>query len=123
MAKGHKGPGMGRPKIEINDKLFDILIQLPLIKEDIAKCLGCGIDTLQTYCQKRFGTTFSVLSEQNRQTFRKNIIGKQYEMAMKGDRCMLIWLGKQYCGQSEKIEQKVEQKSIEFKIGFSDEGL
>lgn len=112
---------MGRPKIIINDKLFDTLIQLPIIKDDVAKCLGCSPDTLETYCKTRFQATFSALSDQNRQNFRKNIIAKQYEMALKGDRVMLIWLGKQYCGQVEKIEQKIEQKIAEFKLGFSDE--
>lgn len=31
---------------------------------------------------------------------------KQYEVAMSGDRTLLIWLGKQYLGQSDKREDK-----------------
>lgn len=95
---------MGRPKVVVNDADFDTVIQLPLTKEDMAKVLKCSDTHLDTYCKQRFGQTFLVLKEQNRQNFKKNIIGKQYELAMKGDRTMLIWLGKQYCEQTDKTE-------------------
>ena len=96
---------MGRPKIKIDEKMFDTAIQLPLIKSDICSLVGnCSEDTLERYCKERFGLRFAELQEQKRQNFRKNILGKQYELAMKGDRVMLIWLGKQYLGQREKQE-------------------
>lgn len=98
------GKQMGRPRIEINDELFDSIIELPLIKADIAKVLKCSEDTVERYVKKRFDQTFAECQEQNRQMFRRNILAKQYELAMKSDRVMLIWLGKQYLGQSEKIE-------------------
>lgn len=121
LSSGHleKNKG-GRPKKEIDSVLFDELIQLPLSNEDIAKCLRCHVDTVNAYCQERFGVSFSDCKEQNRQTFRKNILAKQYEMACKGDRVMLIWLGKQYLGQSEKtVIQGDEEKPL--KLSYSAE--
>lgn len=101
----NKNKKMGRPKFIIDDKMFDTAIQLPLIKSDICSLVGnCSEDTLERYCKQRFGLRFAELQEQKRQNFRKNILGKQYELAMKGDRVMLIWLGKQYLGQREKQE-------------------
>ena len=101
----NKNKKMGRPKFIIDDKMFDTAIQLPLIKSDICSLVGnCSEDTLERYCKQRFGLRFAELQEQKRQNFRKNILGKQYELAMKGDRVMLIWLGKQYLGQKDKQE-------------------
>jgi hypothetical protein len=97
---------MGRPKIEINQTVFDTVIQLPLTKADIAGCCAVSEDTIERYVKSRFETTFAVLHEQKKHTFRKNILGKQYEMAMKGDRTLLIWLGKQYLNQADKVETK-----------------
>lgn len=97
---------IGRPRKDIEEKLFDQLIQLPLIKSDIAHAFGCSEDTIENYVKARFQTTFSELQAEKRQLFRKNILGKQYELAMKGNVALLIWLGKQYLGQSDKIEQK-----------------
>jgi CRISPR/Cas system CMR subunit Cmr6 (Cas7 group RAMP superfamily) len=95
---------MGRPKLQLDDKTFDTAIQLPLIKADIAKLMMCSEDTLDRYVKQRFGETFAVLQDKNRQHFRKNIIAKQYELAMKGNTTLLIWLGKQYCDQKDKTE-------------------
>lgn len=101
----NKNKKMGRPKFIIDDKMFDTAIQLPLIKSDICSLVGnCSEDTLERYCKQRFGLRFAELQEQKRQNFRKNILGKQYELAMKGDRVMLIWIGKQYLGQKDKQE-------------------
>ncbi len=35
---------------------------------------------------------------------------KQHELAMSGDRVMLIWLGKNRLGQADKVESSVEEK-------------
>lgn len=96
---------MGRPVFELDDKNFDIAIQLPMIKADICLLMGgCSEDTIERYVKKRFGKTFAELQGERRQHFRKNILGKQYEIAMKGNVGMLIWLGKQYLGQKDKQE-------------------
>lgn len=108
MAKGHKGPGMGRKPIEISDSLFDKLIQLPLIKADIAHALSISEDTLDRYCQRRFGSTFAVQKDTNKSLFKGRLMAKQYEMAMKGNVQLLIWLGKNHLEQADKVESKVE---------------
>lgn len=96
----------GRPVFELDDKNFDVAIQLPMIKADICLLMGgCSEDTIEKYVKKRFGKTFSELQSERRQHFRKNILGKQYELAMKGNVGLLIWLGKNYLGQRDKFEE------------------
>jgi AraC-like DNA-binding protein len=104
---------MGRPPKVLDDALFDKIIILPLIRDDIAKIMGCSDEHLNTYCKRRFGKTFLSVQEENRQIFRSNILAKQYEMAMKGNIPLLIFLGKNYCKQSDKHEiQGSESKPL-----------
>lgn len=96
----------GRPVFELDDKNFDVAIQLPMIKADICLLMGgCSEDTIERYVKKRFGKTFAELQSERRQHFRKNILGKQYELAMKGNVGLLIWLGKNYLGQRDKFDE------------------
>lgn len=45
---------------------------------------------------------------------------KQWEMAMNGNITMLIWLGKQNLGQTDKVEQRT-QMQLESKSSLMDE--
>lgn len=102
---------MGRKKIIIDDKKFDVAIGLPLIKADICSLVGDpSEDTLERYCKQRFKLTFAEVQNQKRQNFKKNILAKQYQLALSGDRTMLIWLGKNYCGQKDKFEELDEEE-------------
>jgi len=117
-------PKMGRPKIEINEKLFDQLIQLPLIKADFAHAFNCSEDTLENYVKARFECTFSALQAQKRQILKRNLFAKQLEIALKGNVAMLIFLGKNYLGQSDKLETKeVGDKTIQVVIQKEDSTL
>lgn len=94
----------GRPKKILSEdalKLIENLSRIMCTEEEIAQCLGASVDTL--------------LNEDNKELFRSaikkgNSIGKQslrrkqYEVAMKGNSSMLIWLGKQWLGQTDKVE-------------------
>lgn len=99
-----KNPKMGRPKKTIDEKQFDTIIQLPIIKEDVARILNVSESHLERYIRARFHTTFETLRRQNAGSFKKNLLGKQYELAMKGNVTLLIWLGKQYLEQSDKVD-------------------
>ncbi len=120
-AQPNPSPKMGRPKIEINEKLFDQLIQLPLIKSDFAHAFSCSEDKIEHYVKERFDCTFSALKEQKRQIFKRNILAKQLEVAMRGNIAMLIFLGKNYLGQADKLETKeTGDKTINIQIQKDD---
>jgi hypothetical protein len=44
---------------------------------------------------------------------RINLLKKQYDVAMAGNVSMLIWLGKNILGQSDKVETKTVEVSKE----------
>jgi len=49
-----------------------------------------------------FADAFEFYSGEGRMSLRR----EQFRVAMEGDRQMLLWLGKQYLGQTEKTEKK-----------------
>jgi hypothetical protein len=62
----------------------------------MAEMLECSKDTLE----RRFAAVIKKGRAQRNSSLRR----KQFEVAMKGDRTMLIWLGKQYLEQRDKHE-------------------
>ncbi len=86
----------GRPPIEFTEEqvnLIGTLARCHCPDSEIAAALGCAEMTIR----RHFGT---LISEQ-REVGKSNIRAKQFRMAMKGDKTMLVWLGKQLLGQRE----------------------
>lgn len=112
MAKGFKGPGMGRPPIEWPEekvKLFQSLMGIPFVNEEaVCDILNVSVSSLTRWLKKTYGVTFDELKRQKHEGMKLKLAGKQYELAMKGNPAMLVWLGKQWLKQTDKIEQKQE---------------
>lgn len=47
-----------------------------------------------------------------------NLFAKQYEIAMEGNVTLLIWLGKQYLGQTDKIDNE-DNKPSEINVNIT----
>jgi hypothetical protein len=117
-----QGEGGGRPLAEIDEPLFWKLIAIPFAKEDaIADILNISPDTLVRWIKKTQGVSFADLKKQKTEGLRARLLSKQYEEAMNGNTSMLIWLGKQWLEQADKVEQKqqIETKTqIEYVTDF-----
>lgn len=99
---------MARPKIEIDAAEVEKLAQFGLTDTEIAQLFGIH--------KSNIGRRFATELAKGRAALRKSLRRKQVEMALKGDRVMLIWLGKQYLGQAEKQETKVTDGDIDAEI-------
>lgn len=106
---------MGRPKLDVDFDKLAILCQYPLRNEDIADLMDLSMDTISRAIKKKFNVTFAEYKEQKQSKLRFTLLQKQVEVAKAGNVVMLIWLGKQYLGQSdvEKSEIKQLQKDVE----------
>lgn len=58
--------------------------------------------------RERYGLTFREYREKKKEPLRISLRKKQIDIALKGNVTMLIWMGKQHLGQTEKVEQKNE---------------
>ena len=117
----------GREKIEIDFKKVDNLLKMGCNGVEIAATLGCHPDTLYKRVEETFGTTFTAYAQEKRAIGDSILRAKQFEVAigneekdMKPNIVMLIWLGKQRLGQSEKVENtgKADDK-IEINVNFA----
>ena len=94
---------MGRPPIDIDWKDFDKLCHIQCTLEEIAGWFKCSVDTIENRVKQEYGVTFSEYFRQKRSTGRISLRRSQFQAAEKGNTTMLIWLGKQYLNQSEKL--------------------
>ena len=78
----------------------------------VASRLGVHADTLYRACERERGAAFAAYSQQKREDGETLILEKQMDAAMKGDKTMLIWLGKQRLGQKEKHDHTTNDKDI-----------
>lgn len=110
LPEGGKMVEMGRPRKELEEinvngwKLLDSLIIWSAHSEYIAEQLGISEDTLSKRIKEQSGLTFTEYRNKKKEAIRINLFKKQYDEAMKGNTALLIWLGKNECGQSDKQE-------------------
>lgn len=95
ISKQGKGGGP-KPKYGIEEDRVYYLASIGCSQTDIAKFYGCSPDLIQ----KSYSESFAKGNEEGKQRLR--IL--QWKAAEEGSASMLIWLGKQYLGQSDKVE-------------------
>lgn len=93
----------GRPKAEIDWAEVDKYLKAQCDGVGIAAILGVYPDTLYNACERDHKTTFSAYSQLKKTEGKELLRQKQIEVAMGGDKTMLVWLGKQYLDQSDKV--------------------
>ena len=92
----------GRPKIEVNFAEVDKLCQIQCTGEEIASFFGISYDTLERRCKEQFKVSLAEYIKEKSAKGKSSLRRLQWKAAMSGNVTMLIWLGKQYLGQSDK---------------------
>lgn len=95
----------GRPKKILTQdalKLIENMARIMCTEEEIAECLNTTPDTLHnSENDGLFRSAIKRGQSQGKQSLRR----EQWKLAQKGNASMLIWLGKQWLGQTDKVEQ------------------
>ncbi len=108
--KKTNNPKMGRPKKPINWVTAQRLCESHCTISEIAYKLDVDQGTLHDRAIDELGITFSEFYSKNKHAGKANIRAVQYSKALKGDNTMLVWLGKNNLGQSDKTELEVNIK-------------
>lgn len=93
---------VGRPAFKLEAKELKQL-------ESLAQC-GCTNDEISAVLQHPFSTLYHNYGEvikRGRNSRNASLRHKQYQVAMTGDRTLLIWLGKQYLGQQDSSKMDI----------------
>ena len=115
----------GRPKKpELNWQQFEELCKIQCKEEEICCVLGAAegmnglsVDTLNTKIKEHYGCGFSEAYKRFSGYGKAGLRRLQFRLAERSP-AMAIWLGKQYLGQSEKIEvinDDLINETLEFK--------
>lgn len=79
------------------EKKIEKLASYGLTNKEISEAFGYDENTLKR--------NFEIFLTKGRVNLKERLKKKQIEVAIKGNVTMLIWLGKQYLGQAEKVEE------------------
>ena len=88
---------------KIDKKQFENLCGLQCTLLEICDFFDVEDDTLNSWCKKTYGTTFSEVFKLKRGKGQISLRRMQWKLAEKNP-TMAIFLGKQYLGQKDKIE-------------------
>ena len=75
--------------------------------KQISAAIGIHYNTLANRCKEDLNCDFSEYLQTKKEKGNELLLRKQFDLAMQGDRGMLIWLGKQRLGQREKSDWDV----------------
>jgi len=96
----------GRPKAVINYPALEKMCAIQCTGEECAAILGMDYDTLNNRLKSDGHGGFSEYFRQKSSNGKASLRRKQYQKAVEeGNPTMLIWLGKQWLGQVDRVEQ------------------
>ena len=115
---------MGRPRKEINKTEFEKLCFLQCTEREFCSWFDVSDETLNKWCKENYdGRTFLAVFKEKRENGLISLRRTQFQLAEKSP-AMAIFLGKNLLGQTDKMEQTVndvsEHKGIT--INFADKG-
>lgn len=104
---------MARPRKEIDQKQFENLCGLQCTLEEICGWFGVTDKTLDGWCKRTYHASFSEVFKQKRGTGKISLRRAQFRLAEKNAN-MAIWLGKQYLGQKDVVENVTKADMDQF---------
>lgn len=99
---------MARPHKDINQAEFEKLCGLQCTKDEICDWFDVTDKTLDAWCKRTYETSFSDIFSQKRSVGKISLRRSQWRLAEKSA-TMAIFLGKNYLGQRDNIEDTNEE--------------
>ena len=115
MAKGQ----IKQSQIKIDKTQFEKLCGLQCTKTEITGYFQVSEQTLLRWCKETYGEDFGTIFEQKKGNGKIALRRYQLQQAEK-NATMAIWLGKQYLGQTDKLDTTTEVKIPQFNINVTD---
>ena len=100
---------MGRPRKEFDKKTFENLCAIQSTITEICAVFECDDMTLNNWCLREYGATFSKVFREKRCKGFISLRRAQFQKAIEEkNTAMLIFLGKNWLGQSDRQEVKLD---------------
>ena len=109
----------GRPKLLIDWDELDRLCDMQCTLFEISNWFKCSEDTIERRCKEEKRLTFADYFKKMSAGGKISLRRAQFKAATGGSVAMLIWLGKQYLGQKDKIEKTADDHdAFTFDVNF-----
>lgn len=108
----------GRPKKVLDMALIDKYLRAGCPGTEVATLLGVSKDTVYKRVKEVHGVSFDEYAQKQKAAGKEFLRFKQYEEAVNGNQALLIFLGKNILGQSDK-----QQTESTFNLAGVLEGL
>ena len=99
----------GRPAKEIDKNIFEKLCAIQCTKEEICSVLDISQSTLLRWCKTTYKECFETIYKKKSEIGKSSLRRMQFKLAEKYP-AMAIFLGKQYLGQRDVVEQNDNAK-------------
>lgn len=99
-----KGAKTGVIGNNINKTQFESLCSIMCTREEVCAVLNVADSTLWMWCKETYGDSFEKVAERFRNVGKASLRRSQFALAEKNP-TLSVWLGKQYLGQTDKIEE------------------
>ena len=96
----------GRPTKEFDKDLFERLCGIMCTRDEICDIFNTTNKTLDAWCKRTYGMGFSPIYEKKTSVGKMSLRRAQFKLAEKSA-AMAIFLGKNYLGQSDRVEHAV----------------
>lgn len=100
---------MPRPKKEIDKRRFENLCKLQCTEIEVCSFFDVTDKTLARWCKETYNKHFSEVFREKREMGKISLRRKQWQLAEK-NATMAIFLGKQFLGQTDKVENTMMGK-------------
>lgn len=102
---------MGRPLIDIDQKHFESLCGFQCTEEEICSFFHVTDKTLAAWCKRTYGRRFSEVFREKKALGKMSLRRAQMQAAIGGNTTMMIWLGRNLLGQTDK--DRTETQAVE----------
>ena len=92
----------------INQQQFESMCAIQCTKDEICAIFNVHEETLTKWCKETYNMGFSDIYKKKSSTGKMSLRRNQFKSAEAGNVTMQIWLGKQYLGQTDKVESRNE---------------
>jgi len=108
----YRGRPQGRPRVNLDWEEIAALCKKGCSATDIAQAYGYTQQTLYMRCIEDNGINWTDFKQHHFSQGNNILHGKQYEIAVNGDKQMLIWLGKNRLRQKDAVDNYVPGQVI-----------
>lgn len=116
-AKKRSYENVGRPLTVIDWPKVEAMCQIQCTAEEIAGILSIDYDTLNGACKREKRCNFSDYLKEKGMAGKASLRRRQYKAAQDGNATMLVWLGKNWLGQSDHDKDHAAHDDIVAVLG------